>query len=42
MIYCLPESFFQQSTSAADFIEDVNNILEGDTKKLSFLYRLEE
>lgn len=42
MIYCLPESFFQQSTSAADFIEDVNNILEGDTKKLSVLYRLEE
>ena len=42
MIYCLPESFFQQSTSAADFIEDVNNILGGDTKKLSFLYRLEE
>lgn len=41
-IYCLPESFFQQSTSVADFIEDVNNILEDDTKKLNYLYRLEE
>lgn len=40
-IYCLPEAFFQQSASVADFIEDVNNILEGDTKNLNFLYRLE-
>lgn len=40
-IYCLPEAFFQQSASVADFIEDVNNILEGDTKDLNFLYRLE-
>ena len=41
-LFSLPESFFQQSTSVADFIEDVNNILEDDTKKLNYLYRLEE
>lgn len=39
-VYCLPPGFFQNSTKAADFMEDMNRVLKGEDRSLKVLKKL--
>ena len=41
-IYCLPPGFFQNSTKAADFMEDMNQVLKGEDRSLKVLKKLKK
>ncbi len=39
-VYCLDKGYFQQSADVAEFIEDVNNILNDKDGYLTYIYKL--
>ena len=41
-VYCLPPGFFQNSTKAADFMEDMNRVLKGEDRSLKVLKKLKK
>ena len=41
-VYCLPPGFFQNSTKAADFMEDMNQVLKGEDRSLKVLKKLKK
>ncbi|MCR4568085.1 MAG: ABC transporter substrate-binding protein [Pseudobutyrivibrio sp.] len=39
-VYCLDKGYFQQSADVAEFIEDVNSILNDNLEDLKYIYKL--
>ncbi|SDB05787.1 iron complex transport system substrate-binding protein [Pseudobutyrivibrio sp. YE44] len=41
-VYCLSKEYFQASSNVAEFIEDMNKVLNGQTDSLTYIFKLKE